>query len=159
MPWRRPSEGRPGSVPGRRGDNKAMAQATRPVTLADLQGLAARWEARFDARVGEMEARCDARLGELRGDVDARLDNFWQRVEGRLDAMESRMKDFVRQFARDVETNLRREFHGFAVSNELRLNRLETAESTTAKRLANLEGRVREIERRLHFPEQAAGTQ
>jgi hypothetical protein len=59
---------------------------------------------------------------------------------------------------RDVETNLLRAFHSYAERADLRLRTLETTDSFTVKRLADLEAgglwadlqrRIIELERRL----------
>lgn len=52
-----------------------------------------------------------------------------------------------REAIHETETRLLRAFHAFAERNELRFKRLESAEFTSAERLARLEERIFEIEK------------
>src|SRR6266481_4732285 len=66
------------------------------------------------------------------------------RIEDRIiQAMDERMQD--------LETKLLTAFHGYGERTDLRLKRVETAESTTAGRVASLEdeGRITALELRV----------
>lgn len=80
-------------------------------------------------------------------------------LDGRLDAVEQRLKSDTRQVAHDVETRILSAIHDYAERGELRLHRLETAEASTAERVARLEAgglwadlqrRLLELERRVY---------
>ena len=56
------------------------------------------------------------------------------------------------ELVRDTETSLLRAFHDYAEGNHHRMIRVEAAESTSSLRLAELERRVLQIEKRLAIP-------
>ncbi len=66
-----------------------------------------------------------------------------------LHDLEQRLLDQVREAIHDSETRLLRAFHGYTEGNELRMKRLEGAEFTSAERLAKLEERMFDLEKRL----------
>jgi hypothetical protein len=75
-----------------------------------------------------------------------------------IDALETRLESRLTAAMREIETNLLRAFHSYAERADLRLRTLETTESFTVKRIADLEAgglwadlqrRIIELERRL----------
>jgi len=70
-------------------------------------------------------------------------------LEAKLDAKFNAMLERVQEIVRDAQTEILRGFEAFARENEIRVRRLETNESGTNERLANLEARLLEIEKKL----------
>jgi hypothetical protein len=62
-----------------------------------------------------------------------------------LSALEGRLVDPIRS----VETNLLTAFHGYARGMFARVSRLEASDTATMERLAAIEARMLELERRL----------
>ena len=82
-------------------------------------------------------------------DLELRLD---ARFEGRMDAQEQRLRDHVGDVVRDSETRMLQAFYSFAETNNRRLVQTEAGDVVLATRVATLEGRVLEIEKRLNLP-------
>ena len=64
------------------------------------------------------------------------------------------MYDDLKEAIRDVQTEMLKAFYNYAQTNELRQRDVEAASHSTKDRLAVLESRVTEIERRLNMPPQ-----
>jgi len=122
--------------------------ADQSVTRQDFLDLAQQINSRFDA----LEQRFDQKLGTLEQRFDQKLESLEQRFEGKLDAVEDRMRAYAKEVADHMESRIVGAFMGIAQSHELRMRNLELADDGVRQRLAALESRVLELERR-------AGTQ
>ena len=58
----------------------------------------------------------------------------------------------VLEAVRDIETKLLNAFYGYAKSNDARVLQTEANETVLRTRMATLESRVMEVERRLNIP-------
>jgi len=85
-----------------------------------------------------------ADLDLLRNELTARMDKF----EVRMDTQEERLTELIR----GIETSLLKAFYGYAETNNKRISMVEGAQAGVTDRLAILENRVLEIERRLNTP-------
>ena len=90
----------------------------------------------------------------IRKDMVELLGALEQRFDAKLDSLESRIREYVH----DTETNLLTAFHKFQTMNDSRMRNLETFQSTSTLRLAELEAagrlsalelKVAEIEKKL----------
>jgi len=79
-----------------------------------------------------------------------------QRLEGKIDASEERLKTYVRETVFKAETALLTEFAGWSAGNHIRVGQVETMQKTlltleqgNAERMASLEGRMLNLEKRI----------
>lgn len=86
-----------------------------------------------------------AELHEELAEVRTGLNEEFSEVRGEIAALEGRMTEL----ARGVETNLLTAFHGYARGMFARVSRLEASDTATMERLAAIEARMLELERRL----------
>jgi hypothetical protein len=77
------------------------------------------------------------------------------RLEGKLDAVEQRMLDAIKAIVHESETRLLTAFHGYANNNDKRIQEVESNETFLRGRIAVLESRITEVERRLNLPPQS----
>ena len=61
----------------------------------------------------------------------------------------------LREQIRDTETKLLTAFYDFAKANQQRLSQLETSDAALTRRIATLEERLLEVEKRLNMPPSA----
>ncbi len=116
------------------------------------------FEQRVDARFADFEQRMDARFADFEQRMDARFADFEQRADARFadfeQRMDARFAEF-RELVTDTETKLLKAFYGFVESNQKRLEGIERDQGNLHERLAILERRVTEVERRLNIPPSA----
>jgi predicted nucleic acid-binding Zn-ribbon protein len=113
-----------------------------PVTRAELNDT-------LNNALSEFRTEIRAGMNEALAALEQRLD---QRFEGRMDAQEQRMKDFVREANREMETRLLQAFYGFAETNNRRLEQMEGTAATLTNRVSTLEDRILRVEKRLNMP-------
>src|SRR5258708_3606730 len=89
---------------------------------------------------------------ELRTEWRAELQAFESRLEGRLDVREQRLVEQMGQMIRDTETRLLTAFYSYAGSNDKHLAQLDASGMILQSRVATLESRMMEAEKRLNFP-------
>jgi predicted metal-dependent phosphoesterase TrpH len=65
---------------------------------------------------------------------------------------EQRLQERLVETMRDIETKLLHAFYGYAKTNDARVFEVEANESILRTRLATLESRIMEVERRLNTP-------
>ncbi len=71
-----------------------------------------------------------------------------ERMDGRMDSMESRLNENVNHTVEKMETKLLTAFHQWARTMEIRVRHGSTTTSSHEERLALIEERVSELERR-----------
>ena len=81
---------------------------------------------------------------ELKGDLKA--------LREELKADQNALRDELIEVIRDTETKLLKAFYGFAESTQQRLSEGERATSGLNERLATLDRRVTDLEKRVNFP-------
>lgn len=93
-------------------------------------------------------------LHELELRIDGKLRDLEARIEGKLDASEQRLLDAMRGIAQEMETRLLSAFYGYSQNNDKRLGQVESNEHFLSDRVAALESRMLELEKRVNFPNQ-----
>ena len=101
--------------------------------------------AEIDARFGELRTENDAKFGELRADIDARFGELRAEIDVRFN--EERIER--RAEIEKTETNLLRAFHNWARPMEIRVRESDTKVAGFDLRLAFIEERDSELERRI----------
>jgi hypothetical protein len=81
-------------------------------------------------------------------DLKRELTALEDRIDGKLGALEDRLTENWR----DMQTELLKAFYSFAESNQKRLTEMEREGAGIKDRLATLESRLTEVERRLNMP-------
>src|SRR5580658_8938041 len=109
-----------------------MDELNQPATRGDLATL----------RTDVATLRTD--VATLRTDLEAKLDQISAEANHRYD-------DIVERIA-DSQTELLKAFYGYAQGNNKRVAELEGNEGAFRSRLATLEDRILEVERRLNIP-------
>jgi hypothetical protein len=99
------------------------------MTAEDLQQIAALITSSEERIVSFVRAELSAEIGSLRAEI--------KEAEAR-----------AQEFARDIETNLLRAFHGHAKAQTARQHTTEIAAADLAIRMANIEERVLNLETR-----------
>jgi hypothetical protein len=92
------------------------------------------------AAIDDKFAAIDDKFVEFEGRI-------MDRVEGRIDAVEERMKDYVRQSVRDLETKIITEFHKWGRTSEMRTRQAITDTGLLGERMLAVEDRVAALER------------
>jgi chromosome segregation ATPase len=108
-----------------------MDDSNQPATKGDLAGL----EERVDKKLQALEERVDKKLQALEEQIR-------QVQESMVEAMH------------DMETRLLKAFYTFAESTQQRLAQVEGNTNAVISRLATIESRVTEVEKRLNMPPQ-----
>jgi|SRR5579859_6316215 hypothetical protein len=108
-----------------------------PATKSDILAL----KSDILALESRMESRMDAKLSALES-----------RFDGKLDTLEQRMLDRMGGLIHDSETRLLQAFYSFAETNQKRLGQFEATGILLLSRVATLETRVMEVEKRLNIP-------
>ena len=73
-------------------------------------------------------------------------------VETAVNAAVNAARDELMEAMRGIETKLLQAFCGYAKSNDGRVLEVEANETVLRNRVATLESRITEVERRLNFP-------
>jgi hypothetical protein len=92
-----------------------------------------------------------ADLADLRSEVKADITAVKQDIEQLRSEMNHGYNDLVERMA-DAETRLLKAFYDFAQSNHQRVTLLEGNEAGIRSRLATLEDRLLQVEKRLNMP-------
>ena len=128
-----------------------------PVTKAELKSELASLEQRltsnFDGKLSATEQRLDERLAATEQRFDEKLAATEQRLDNKITAAFREQRDYIDERTRDLQTELLRAFEGFQHAQDIRFRHLAADVSNirtgTEDRLAALEARVSEIDRRL----------
>jgi uncharacterized protein involved in exopolysaccharide biosynthesis len=110
-----------------------MADQNAPATKADIAEL--RTELRSDMKqdIGELRSEMKQDIEQLRSEVNHGYNDLVERMA-------------------DSETRLLKAFYDFAQSNQQRVTLLEGNEAAIRNRLATLEDRLLQVEKRLNMP-------
>lgn len=103
-----------------------MDDRNAPATKGDLLDLEQRLEQRFDQKFEE-------KLGQVRSEMSHGYADLAERIS-------------------DAETRLLKAFYDFAQSNQKRISEIEDNESAMRSRLATIEDRLLQVEKRLNMP-------
>jgi uncharacterized membrane-anchored protein YhcB (DUF1043 family) len=118
----------------------AMEDQNAPATKADVAGL--RSEVKQD-------------IEQFRSEVKQDIEQFRSEVKQDIEQLRSEMNhgynDLVERMA-DAETRLLKAFYDFAQSNQQRVTVLEGNEAAIRSRLATIEDRLLQVEKRLNMP-------
>jgi adenosine/AMP kinase len=106
-----------------------MENGHEPATKADLAAL----RVDLTADLAAVEARLNERIEILRGEVQHSFDD-------------------LKETMRDTQTELLKSFYTFAESNNKRLTAVEGNDAVIQSRLATIEDRLLEVEKRLNMP-------
>ena len=90
----------------------------------------------------------DQNASATKGDLATLKDEIVEATKGGL----ATLKDEIVEVIRDSETKLLNAFYGYAKSNDGRVLEVEANEAVLRTRVATLESRVMEVERRLNIP-------
>jgi predicted nucleic acid-binding Zn-ribbon protein len=123
---------------------------------AELGAIGAKFGA-IGAELGAIKVELGAIKARLVA-VDERLDSIdtkfkeleariMERMDGRVDAVEERMKDYVKETVRDMETNVITEFHKWGRTSDMRTRQAITDTGFLGDRLLAVEDRVSALER------------
>ena len=116
-----------------------MADRNSPATRADLEDL----EARLNERITSLDARITG--------VDGRITGVDERVEMLRSEMSHSHNELMEAF-RDAQTELLKAFYNYSQTSDERMGLAENETASFKKRLAILESRVKEVEKRLNIP-------
>jgi|HubBroStandDraft_1064217.scaffolds.fasta_scaffold36197_4 hypothetical protein len=83
--------------------------------------------------IAGLEQKFDEKFGQLRGEMNHNFADLAQRIS-------------------DRETRLLKAFYDFAESNQKRMTEIEVSQSALRNRLATIEDRLLQIEKRLNLP-------
>jgi hypothetical protein len=120
-----------------------------PATKGDIadseQRLVETMRAATKADIADSEQRIRAATKTDIADSEQRI-----RAATKTDIADSEQR--LVETMRDIETKLLQAFYGYAKSNDARVLEVEANESILRTRLATLESRIMEVERRLNTP-------
>jgi predicted nucleic acid-binding Zn-ribbon protein len=102
-----------------------MEDQSAPATKQDIAAA----EQRLDEKIEQL----DEKIEQLRSEVNHGYRDILERIS-------------------DGETRLLKAFYDFAQSNQKRMSDLETSDSSIRSRLATLEDRLLQVEKRLNMP-------
>ena len=74
------------------------------------------------------------------------------RLEARIVEVEARIVDRLTETIRDTQTELLKAFYNYAQTSDERIASTEAETASVKKRLAILESRIKEVEKRLNMP-------
>ena len=97
----------------------------------------------------ELKTELRVEIKEALAESEARLE---ARFEGRMDVRDQRLLDRIQEMNREMETHMLKAFYSYAEGNDQRIKGTEIATAGISGRVASLETRVLEIEKRLNLP-------
>src|SRR5579864_5146023 len=101
------------------------------------------------ATKGDLAALED-RVGKKFQDLEDRVGKRFQDLEDRVGKRFQDLEDRVSEAIHDAETRLLKAFYTVAESNQVRLAQVENTTNAVITRLATLESRVTDVEKRLN---------
>ena len=123
-----------------------MEHPDQPATKADLQAL----ESRFDGKLETLRTN----VGALDGKLETLRTNVGE-LEEKLEILRTETNhhynDLVERIS-DGQTEILKAFYSYAQGNNKRIGELEGNEGAFRSRLATIEDRILEVERRLNMP-------
>ena len=112
-----------------------------PATKGDLADL----EERLTGSMTDLEERLTGSMTELEG-----------RLTGSMQASQAALEERLTETMRDIQTEMLKAFYGFTQTVSARFQEQDQTEISLKRRLATMEDRILEIEKRLNFPPHAA---
>jgi hypothetical protein len=97
---------------------------------------------KFDAALSAQSKKFDAALSAQGKEIRAEMATQGKEIHAALSAQSEELKEFSRQ----IETNLLTEFHRYAKGQLVRLHKLESADSDIVLQLATIEERILHLE-------------
>ena len=132
-----------------------MANDDAPATKADLNQL----EVKIGVDLNRLEEKMGANLNRLEKQMGADLNQLEEKMGANLNQLGAQLRsefqhgfDHLAESIHDSETRLLKAFYTFAESNQQRLSQVEGNTTAVIARLATLESRIIEVEKRLNMP-------
>jgi chromosome segregation ATPase len=116
---------------------------------AKFAGIDAKFAA-IDVKFAAIDAKfaaIDAELAGIKAQIKELEARIMERMDGRIDAVEERMKDYVKETVRDMETTVISEFHKWGRTSDMRTRQAITDTGFLGDRLLAIEDRVSALER------------
>ncbi len=112
-----------------------MNDRNAPATKGDIADL--------EHKVGDLEHKV--------GDLGQKVGDLEQKVEQLRSEVNHGYADLAERIS-DSETRLLKAFYDFAQSNQKRMTEIEVSEAAMRSRLATIEDRLLQVEKRLNLP-------
>jgi chromosome segregation ATPase len=123
-----------------------MDAGNAPATKSDIADL--------DEKIGRLDKKFDQKIDQLDKKIDEKTNQLDQKIDQLRSEVNHGYRDLVERIG-DSETRLLRAFYDFAQSNQKRMMELEGNEAAIRSRLATVEDRLLQVEKRLNMPPQA----
>jgi hypothetical protein len=121
-----------------------MADQNAPATKADIAELRSEFRSEIKQDIEQLRSAVKQDIGELRSEIK-------QDIEQLRSGVSHGYNDLVERMA-DSEARLLKALYDFAQSNQQRVTLLEGNEVAIRSRLATLEDRLLQVEKRLNMP-------
>ena len=135
-----------------------MEDRNAPVTKSDIAQLSEKFEqlrSESDKKFEQLRSESDKKFEQLRSESDKRFEQLRSESKENFEQLRSEVNhgynDIVERI-HDSQTELLRAFYGYAQGNNKRVAELEGNEGAFRSRLATIEDRILEVERRLNTP-------
>jgi hypothetical protein len=125
----------------------ARFDESRTETRAMLDESRTETRAMLDESRTETRAMFDDSRAESRTETRAIENSLMERIAGRLDAVESRLRDFIAEADRDLETKIVGEFWKWGRTSDIRTRQALTESSLLNERMLSVEDRISALER------------
>ena len=125
-----------------------MANGNEPATKADLNQLGEK----LGADLNRLEEKLGADLNQVRDQLRSEFQHGLNQLGDQLRSEFQHGFDHLSESIHDSETRLLKAFYTFAESNQQRLSQVEGNTTAVIARLATLETRITEVEKRLNMP-------
>jgi DNA repair exonuclease SbcCD ATPase subunit len=136
-----------GDIEDLRGALKGDIEDLRCELKGDIADLRAELKGDIKGLRGELKGDITDLRAELKGDI-AGLDQKFEQLKSEMNHIHN---DIVERI-HDGQTEILKAFYGYAQGNNKRVGDLETNEAGFRSRLATIEDRILEVERRLNIP-------
>jgi hypothetical protein len=130
---------------------KADIETLRSATKADIETLGSGTKADIELLRSEMKGNIEVLRSEMKGNIEVLRSEMKDDSEMLRSEMAHGYRDIVERIA-DSQTELLKAFYGYAQGNNKRVAELEGNEGAFRSRLATIEDRILEVERRLNIP-------
>ena len=123
-----------------------------PATKGDLADL----EERLTGSMTDLEERLTGSMTDLEGRLTGSMTELEGRLTGSMQASQAALEERLTETMRDIQTEMLKAFYGFTQTVSARFQEQDQTEISLKRRLATMEDRILEIEKRLNFPPHAA---
>jgi hypothetical protein len=132
-----------------------MEDQNAPATKADIAELRSEFRSEMKPDIEQLRSAVKQDIGELRSEMKQDIGDLRSEIKQDFEQLRSEVNDgyndLVERMA-DSETRLLKAFYDFAQSNQQRVTLLEGNEAAIRNRLATLEDRLLQVEKRLNMP-------